>query len=95
LTSLRGKVAAEDGYNWNMADVQSILTVGLPTLAVLMGILVNNSRLGDMNRRFDNMDRRFDDVNRQIDDFRESLLADFRRVEQAWTARVKHLEENR
>jgi hypothetical protein len=71
-----------------VADVQSTLTVGLPALAVLIGILVNNSRLGDMNRRFD-------DVNRQIDDFRGSLLADFRRVEQAWTARVKHLEENR
>jgi hypothetical protein len=71
-----------------VADVQSILTVGLPALAVLIGILVNNSGLGDMNRRFD-------DVNRQIDDFRGSLLADFRRVEQAWTARVKHLEENR
>jgi hypothetical protein len=38
---------------------------------------------------------RFDDVNRSIEDTRDLPLADFRRVEQAWTARLKHLEENR
>jgi hypothetical protein len=89
-----------------MADAQSILTVGLPTLAVLIGILVNNSRFGDFNnrlgeirsdmhRRFDDMHRRFDDVNSRIDDTRDLLRAEFYRVEQVTDARLKHLEEHR
>jgi hypothetical protein len=99
-------------YNWSMADAttQAILAATIPTLAVLIGILVNNSRLSDlrsdmdrrfdtMNRRFDDMGRRFDDrfdeVNRRIEDTRDLLRAEFLRVEQVLDARVKHLEENR
>lgn len=83
-----------------MADAtQFILTVGLPTLAVPIGILVNNSRLsdfrGDINRGFENMDRRFDEVERRIDDSRDLLRADFFRVEKSRRARIIHLEENR
>ena len=93
-----------------MADAQSILTVGLPTLAVLIGILVNNSRFNDfnsrlsefradMNRRFDDTNRRFDDrfddLSHRITDTRDLLRAEFLRVEQVLDARVKHLEENR
>jgi hypothetical protein len=107
---VRGNVATESEYNRSMADAQSILTVGLPTLAVLIGILVNNSRFNDfnsrlnelrsdMNRRFDDTNRRFedrfDDVNRRIEDTRDLLRAAFLRVEQVLDARVKHLEENR
>jgi hypothetical protein len=82
-----------------MADAQSILTVGLPTLAVLIGILVNDSRFGDFNNRLgeirSDMSRRFDDVNSRIDDTRDLLRAEFYRVEQAWNARLKYLVENR
>jgi hypothetical protein len=31
-----------------MDNIQAIFTVGVPTLAVLVGILVNNSRLSDL-----------------------------------------------
>jgi hypothetical protein len=82
-----------------VADTQSILTVGLPTLAVLIGILVNNSRLNDFNGRLkelrEDMNRRFDDTIRRIEDTRDLLRAEFIRVEQVLDARVKHLEENR
>jgi hypothetical protein len=41
-----------------MADAaQTIVTVGMPTLAVLVGILVNNSRLSDLKSH---MDARFE-----------------------------------
>lgn len=41
-----------------MADAtQTILTVGMPTLAVFVGILVNNSRLSDLRSY---LDTRFD-----------------------------------
>jgi hypothetical protein len=94
-----------------MADLtQAILTATIPTLAVMIGILLNNSRLSDlrsdMDRRFDGMNRRFDDVNhrfddrfddvnRRLEDTRDLLRAEFLRVEQVLDARVKHLEENR
>jgi hypothetical protein len=39
-----------------MGDVaQTVLTVSVPTLAVLIGILVNNSRLSDTNKRIDDL----------------------------------------
>jgi hypothetical protein len=64
----------------------------VPTLAVLIGILVNNARLSDLNKRIDelraDMDRRFDAMEKL---FTEKLF----RVEQVMDARIKHLEENR
>jgi hypothetical protein len=73
-----------------MAGSQTLLTVSIPTLAVLIGILVNNSRLNDlrayMDARFSAMgsymDARFDAVDRRFS------------VEQVMDARLKHLEEN-
>jgi len=70
-----------------MADAtQAILAATIPTLAVLIGILVNNSRLSDlrsdMDRRFDDTNRRIDDTNRRIEDSRDLLRAEFLRVEQ-------------
>jgi hypothetical protein len=67
-----------------MADsAQTILTVGVPTFAVLIGILVNNSRLSDLRA----------DLTRQIADTREILRGEMIRVEQVMDARLKHLEE--
>ena len=50
-----------------MADAtQTVLTVGMPTLAVLVGILVNNSRLSDlrayMDSRLASIDRHFSEM---------------------------------
>jgi len=41
------------------ASIQTALAVGVPTLAVLVGILVNNSRLNDLRGH---MDARFADM---------------------------------
>lgn len=67
-----------------MDNVQAILTVSVPTLAVLVGILVNNSRLNDLRAH---MDTRFEDM-------KETWRAGLRRVEAVLDARLKHLEEN-
>jgi len=83
-----------------MADVtQTVLTVGIPTLAVLMGILVNNSRFNDLNTRFNDLNSRLGEFRDYVDSrfntmesvFTEKLL----RVEQVMGARLKHLEDNR
>ena len=65
------------------ASVQTTVAVGVPTLAVLVGILINNSRLGDLRAHFD---ARFDDM-------REMWRAELNRVEEVLDARLKHLEE--
>ena len=53
-----------------MADAtQTILTVGMPTLAVLVGILVNNSRLGDFKSYIDSRldaERRVNEANTKM-----------------------------
>jgi hypothetical protein len=70
--------AVERYYGQEMSDTQ-ILTIALaavPTmLAVLVGILINNSRLIDlrvhMDSRFSDVDRRFDGVDRRFDEMRD------------------------
>jgi hypothetical protein len=75
-----------------VGTTQTILTVSVPTLAVLIGIFVNNARLSDLNSRITELrayiDRRFDGMGKLLT---EKLL----RVEQVMDARLKHLEENR
>ena len=66
-----------------LASVQTMLTV-------LVGILINKSRLSDMSTRIfglrSHMDARFDDM-------RATWQAELRRVEEVLDARLKHIEE--
>ena len=71
---------------------QTALTVAVPTLAVLIGILVNNSRLSDLRAY---MDARFAAVDRRLVDMEAILTEKLMRVEQVMDARLKHLEDNR
>jgi len=76
-----------------MSDTQ-LLTIALaaaPTmLAVLVGILINNSRLTDLRLH---LDSRFDDVDRRFDDMRDLWRSELHRVEEVIDARLKHLED--
>jgi hypothetical protein len=64
--------------------IQVALSVGVPTLAILIGILINNSRLNDLRSH---IDARFDDM-------RETWRAELRRVEEVLDARLKHIEKD-
>lgn len=83
-----------------MNDTQ-LLTIALggvlPTLAVLIGILVNNYRLTDlrahMDARFADVDKRFNEVDRRFDEMKDMWRAELHRVEEVLDARLKHLEE--
>ena len=82
-------------------DNSKILTIALTAvpnmLAVMAGILINNSRLGDTNARIadlrSHMDSRFNDVDRRFDEMRDLWRSELYRVEQVINARLKHLEE--
>lgn len=73
-------------------------------ITVLIGILINNARLGDVNARlgdlrhymesrFNEVDRRFDRVDSRFDDMKEMWRSELHRVEEVLDARLKHLEE--
>jgi len=82
-------------------EIQTALTVGVPTLAVLIGILVNNSRLNDLNERLGSVNTgfntRIDDlrshVDHRMDDLKDTWRSELRRVEEVLDARLSHLEE--
>jgi hypothetical protein len=77
------------------------LAMAPTVLAVLIGILVNNSRLSDlrssMDARFNEVDRRFDEMDRKMDQrfegMKETWRAELHRVEEVLDARLKHIEE--
>lgn len=83
-----------------MNDIQ-MLTVALATvptmLTVLIGILLNNARLSDVNSRLgefrSHMDARFNDVDRRFDEMKEMWRTELHRVEEVIDARLRHLEE--
>jgi hypothetical protein len=64
------------------ATLQTALAVGVPTLSVLVGILINNARLNDLRSHMDTC----------FDDMRETWRSDLRRVKQRLDPRLKHLE---
>ena len=80
----------------NDPQILNLMLASLPTvLTVLVGILLNNARLGDlradMNTRFSEIDKRFTDrfngIDRRFDDMDH-------RVEQVLDARLKHVEDS-
>ena len=59
-------------------------------LTVLVGILINNSRLGDVNSGIDDLRSRMDS---RFDEMRSTWTSELRRVEEVLDARLKHLEQ--
>ena len=74
------------------SNIQTMLTTGMPTLAVLTGILVNNSRLSDLRSELQNlradMNIRFDGMDRRFDDMKELWRSEPHRVEEILDARL-------
>jgi len=84
-----------------MMDGNQILPIALasvPTmLTVLVGILINNSRLSDMNTRIgelrSHMDSRFNAVDWRFEEMKDLWRSELHRVEEVLDARLKHIEE--
>jgi hypothetical protein len=80
----------------------AIALSSVPTMiTVLIGILINNSRLTDLratiDQRFNSVERRFDimqaEMNRRFDESKDLWRSELHRVEEILDARLKHLEE--
>jgi hypothetical protein len=72
------------------ASLQLAISMGVPTLAVLVGILINNSRLSDLNNRISDLSSHID---KRFDDMKETWRAELQRVEGVLDARLKHIED--
>ena len=79
------------------ASLQLAISISVPTLAVMIGILINNSRLSDLNGRLSDlrshMDSGFSNVDRRFDDMKETWRAELHRVEGVLDARLRHFED--
>ena len=81
----------KESMDINPSLVLSLALATVPTmLTVLIGILINNSRLGDVNSRINDLRTHMDS---RFDEMRSSWQSELRRVEDVFDARVKHLEE--
>jgi len=92
----------------NESQILTIALASVPTmLTVLIGILINNSRLGDLNARLGDLNGRLGEIERglnariddlrshmdaRFDDMRTTWQSELRRVEEVLDARLKHLE---
>jgi len=75
----------------NPGLVLSLALSTAPTmLTVLIGILMNNSRLTEVNARIGDLRSHMDD---RFDEMRSTWTSELRRVEEVLDARLKHLEE--
>ena len=90
---LNVRMGSDAGCSIVMTDAQ-ILTIALATvptmITVLIGILINNSRMGDLRSY---IDVRFNDVDRRLDEMKDMWRSELHRVEEVLDARLKHLEE--
>ena len=89
----------------NETQIITIALASVPTMiTVLIGILINNSRMADMNGRMGDMNGRLNDMNGRIgdlrthmdarfDDMRDTWRSGLRRVGEVLDTRLKHLEE--
>ena len=80
------------------ASLQVAISISVPTLAVLVGILVNNSRLGDLSNRISDLNIRINDLSshmdRRFDDMKETWRTELHRVEGVLDARLKLIEDS-
>jgi hypothetical protein len=82
-----------------MTDTQ-ILTIALSTaptmLLVLVGILINNARLGDTNTRIGETHSRIGELRSHIDvrfeEMKDLWRSELHRVEEVIDARLRHIE---
>jgi hypothetical protein len=72
-------------------DGNQILPIALASVpTMLVGILINNSRLSDLRSH---MDSRFNAVDRRFEEMKDLWRSELHRVEEVLDARLKHIEE--
>jgi hypothetical protein len=75
----------------NDTQILTVVLASAPaTITVLVGILVNNARLGDLRSH---LDTRFNALDVRFEEMKDLWRSELHRVEEVLDARLKHLEE--
>jgi len=72
--------------------VQTALSITVPTFAVLVGVMANNSRLKDLRGQ---VDARFNDVDCRFSEMDRRLEERFEDVKETWRAELKSLQASK
>ena len=87
------------------SQILAIALASAPTMiTVLIGILINNARLGDMNgrlgdlrhyidTRFNQVDQRFDEVDRRFEEMDRKMDYRFEDMKAMWRSELRRVEE--
>ena len=75
-----------------VTDVQLYLAIGVPTFAVLVGILMNVVYQNAVNSRFSSMEARFSSMENRLSNFEARTDARFNHLEARMDARFNGLE---
>ena len=78
-----------------MTNVQLYLSIGIPTLAVLVGILINMMMFNAQGHRINDMGRRIDDMGQRVSDLNTSLSARIDSLETRLNQVIGYLMEHR
>ena len=73
-----------------MTDIQLLLSIGIPSILVVLSWLSNNSRLSRLENRLDStesrFDRRFDEIEKRLNDIITAVHKDTLEIMRAMTA---------
>jgi hypothetical protein len=76
---------------------QALLSISIPSVTVLVGILIGNARISDLRAQVDDLrrhlDMRLDMMQKYIEARFAESNAELRRVEEVMDARLRHLED--
>jgi hypothetical protein len=77
-----------------MTNLQLLLTIGIPSLLVVLSWMSNSSRFAGIDKKFDSIDRRFEQVDRrfeQVDQRFEQVDRRFEEMEQRFERRFNEV----
>ena len=73
-----------------MTDIQLLLSIGIPSILVVLSWLSNNSRLSRLENRLDStesrFDRRFDEIEKRLNDIITAVHNDTLEIMRSMTA---------
>jgi DNA anti-recombination protein RmuC len=72
-----------------MTNLQLLLSIGIPSILVVLSWISNNSRLADHEKRFDSIDKRFDSVDKRF----ESIDKRFDSIDKRFESMERRFEE--
>lgn len=70
-----------------------VLAMSVPTLAVLLGILLDNNRFHDLNTRFNDLHGRMGETNNRINDLQADIDKRFEAMVKLFTERLLRVEQ--